>query len=85
MTRDETLALGRAVSFSILAPLQLFYGLWTGQFPIPFLFICLLLSGYTFAILSSFYAHNITIFSIYATAFFFVFALLITKTIYQYG
>lgn len=82
-TTDDVLSLGRALSFSVLAPLQLFYGFWTGRFPTPYLFIFLLLSGYTFAILSSYYAHATTVFSIYLAALFFILAHLVAKTVFS--
>ena len=59
ITTSEIYTMGRALSFSLLAPLQFFYGLWIGSFPTPYLFLVLLLSGYTFAVLSSGSAHNV--------------------------
>jgi len=84
----EIYALGRALSFSLLAPLQFFYGLWIGNFPTPYFFLVLLLSGYTFAILSSVSAqkssgsaYTMTVLSLYSMALFFIVLVFIMKIV----
>lgn len=75
--------LGRALSFSLLAPLQFCYGLWINQFSTPWLFLILLLSGYIFAILSSPYdtPYEIAMLSLYCMALFFIGLVLIMKIV----
>ena len=79
ITTSEIYTMGRALSFSLLAPLQFFYGLWIGSFPTPYLFLVLLLSGYTFAVLSSVSAHNVVILSLYSMALFFIVLVFVMK------
>lgn len=83
MDASEISSLGRALSFSLLAPLQFFYGLWVGKFATPYFFIVILLLGYTFAILGSYLAHATVVLYLYIMAIFFIFVLLVTKTVYH--
>ena len=82
-TTLEIYTLGRALSFSLLAPLQFIYGLWIGKFSTPYLFLVLLLSGYTFAILSSVSTastqNNIVVLSLYSMALFFIVLVFVMK------
>ena len=84
-TTLEIYTLGRALSFSLLAPLQFIYGLWIGKFSTPYLFLVLLLSGYTFAILSSVSmastasTQNIVVLSLYSMALFFIMLVFVMK------
>ena len=82
-TTLEIYTLGRALSFSLLAPLQFIYGLWIGKFSTPYLFLVLLLSGYSFAILSSVSTvstqNNIVVLSLYSMALFFIVLVFVMK------
>jgi len=84
MTLEDTVNLGRALSFSLLAPLQFFYGLWVGRFQTPYLFLLMLLSGYIFAVISSYLGHSTTIFSLYVMALFFIVVMLLCKIFFHY-
>jgi len=84
MSLEDTVNLGRALSFSLLAPLQFFYGLWVGRFLTPYLFLLMLLSGYIFAVISSYLGHSIAIFSLYVMALFFIVVMLVTKIVFQF-
>lgn len=75
----EVLTLGRAISFSLLAPLQFFYGCWIGKFSTPYLFIFLLLSGYSFAVAYSAITKDIVILCLYSIALFFIVLTLLLK------
>lgn len=84
MTLVETANMGRALSFSLLAPLQFFYGLWIGKFQTPYLFLLMLLSGYIFAVISSYLGHSIAIFTLYVMALFFIVVMLVTKIVFHF-
>ena len=81
MTLIDTANLGRALSFSLLAPMQFFYGVWIGKFQTPYLFLLMLLSGYIFAVISSFLGHSTIIFSLYIMALFFIVVMLVSKIV----
>lgn len=84
MSLIDTANLGRALSFSLLAPLQFFYGLWVGKFQTPYLFLLMLLSGYIFAVISSYLGHSTTIFSLYVMALFFIVVMLLYKIFFHW-
>lgn len=84
MSVEDTVNLGRALSFSLLAPLQFFYGVWRGRFETPYLFLLMLLSGYTFAVISSYLGHSTTIFSLYVMALFFIVVMLVCKIVFHF-
>ena len=83
MTPERAANLGRALSFSLLAPMQFFYGLWIGQFQTPYVFLVILLTGYSFAIMASSLMHDTVVLSLYIMALFFIFVILVTKMFYS--
>ena len=79
---EDAMNLGRALAFSLIAPLQLLYSLWIGKVHTPYLFMVMLFIGYTFAVIASYLHRAMVIFSLYIMALFFIVVLFFTKIWY---